>query len=151
MSRLILQKKSKKKVTVEKPRGADLPPPPRATRVNNLLIYLLIYLLVYVITCLLTYLLFLHTYLITYSLTYLLIYLLTYLGKGLKKTMEESLTFSALRGGGSEVPQTLCSILTSDMPDIASNSMWKTSFTISGTSEADTRNWWQGPITYSLV
>ena len=37
--------------------------------------------------------------------------------------------------------QTLCSLLTSDMLDIASNSMLKTGWTISGTSVADTRKW----------
>ena len=39
--------------------------------------------------------------------------------------------------------QTLCSLLTSDMLDIASNSMLKTSCTVSGTSVADTRKWRQ--------
>ena len=37
--------------------------------------------------------------------------------------------------------QTLCSLLTSDMLDIASNSVLKTSCTISDTSVADTRKW----------
>ena len=37
--------------------------------------------------------------------------------------------------------QTLCSLLTSDMLDIASNSVLKTSCTISDTSGADTRKW----------
>ena len=37
--------------------------------------------------------------------------------------------------------QTLCSLPTSDMLDIASNSILKTSCTISGTSVADTRKW----------
>ena len=37
--------------------------------------------------------------------------------------------------------QTLCSLLTSDMLDIASNSVVKTSCTNSGTSVADTRQW----------
>ena len=37
--------------------------------------------------------------------------------------------------------QTLCSLLTSDMLDIASNSMLKTSCTVSGTSLAGTRKW----------
>ena len=65
--------------------------------------------------------------------------------------MEEIVTFSALGGGGGqsevtflfcleEAPkQTLCSVLTSDMLDIASNSVLKTRCTISGTSVADTR------------
>ena len=37
--------------------------------------------------------------------------------------------------------QTLCSLLSSDIIYIASNSMLKTSCTISGTSVADTRKW----------
>ena len=37
--------------------------------------------------------------------------------------------------------QTLCSLLTSDMLNIASNSVLKTSCAISGTSVADTRKW----------
>ena len=37
--------------------------------------------------------------------------------------------------------QTSCSLLTSDMLDIASNSVLKTSCTISDTSVADTRKW----------
>ena len=73
------------------------------------------------------------------------------------------MTFSALGGGGGgwrshslgdfvgaqktfvvlkKAPkQTICSLPTSDMLDIASNSMFKTSCTVSGTSEADTRKW----------
>ena len=42
--------------------------------------------------------------------------------------------------------QTLCLLLTSDMLDIASNSVSKTSCAISGTSVADTRKWWQGSL-----
>ena len=42
--------------------------------------------------------------------------------------------------------QTLCSLSTSDMMDIASNSILKTSCTISSTSVADTRKWWQAPL-----
>ena len=77
------------------------------------------------------------------------------LGKASKKITEESVTFSALGGGGSrrshslgefvaaekpfvnlkEAPkQTLCSLLTSDMLDMASISMFKISCTISGAS-----------------
>ena len=74
---------------------------------------------------------------------------------------EESVTFSTLGGEGGEwrshflgdffaaqklfvclqeaANQTLCSLLTSDMLDIANNSMLKTSCTISGTSVADTK------------
>ena len=37
--------------------------------------------------------------------------------------------------------QTLCSLPTSDLLDIASNAMLKTSCTISGTLVADTRKW----------
>ena len=37
--------------------------------------------------------------------------------------------------------QTLCSLLTSDMLDMASNSMLNTSLNISSTSVADTRKW----------
>ena len=37
--------------------------------------------------------------------------------------------------------QTLCSLQTSDMLDIASNFMSKATCTISGTSVADTRKW----------
>ena len=41
--------------------------------------------------------------------------------------------------------QTLCSLLTSDMLDIASNFMLKTSCTISGNSIADTKKWRKAP------
>ena len=76
------------------------------------------------------------------------------------------MTFSALGGGGGvgggrrshslgdflatqkpfvclkEAPkQTLCSLLASEMLDIASNSVLRTSCAISGTSVADTRKW----------
>ena len=47
--------------------------------------------------------------------------------------------------------QTVCSLPTSDMLDIASNSMFKTSYTISGTSVADTRKLWQALLKYSLA
>ena len=87
--------------------------------------------------------------------------------EGLKKT-EESVTFSPLRGVGwgaggggrrstslgdfvaaqkhfvclQEAPkQTLCSLLTSDMLDIASNSLVKTSCTYFSTPVADRRQW----------
>ena len=88
------------------------------------------------------------------------------LREGSKKE-EESVTFSALGrrvGGGGGSPKshslgdffaaqktflslkkapklTLCSLLTSDMLDIASSSMLKISCIISGTSVADTRKW----------
>ena len=39
----------------------------------------------------------------------------------------------------------LCSLLTSEMLDIASNSVVKTRCTIFGTSVADTRQWRQAP------
>ena len=42
--------------------------------------------------------------------------------------------------------ESLCSLLTSDMLDIASNSLLKTSCTISGTSVADIRKWWQASL-----
>ena len=41
--------------------------------------------------------------------------------------------------------QTLCSLLASDMLDIVSDSMLKTSCTVSGTSVTKTRKWWQAP------
>ena len=78
--------------------------------------------------------------------------------------MEESLTFSPLWGRGGSLflgdviaaqkpfvslkrapKQILCSLLNSDMLDIASNSMLKSSCTISDTSGAATRKWLQAP------
>ena len=78
------------------------------------------------------------------------------LREGFKKKTEESVTFSALGSHSlgdffaaqktfvslKKAPkQTLCSVPTSDMLDIASNSMLQTSCTISSTSVADTMKW----------
>ena len=47
--------------------------------------------------------------------------------------------------------QTVCSLLlASDMLDVASNSMLKTSCTVSGTWVAGTKKWWQAPWKYTL-